>query len=341
MSDEIRFGIFDHLDRGVMPLDQYYADRLEIVKAYDAAGFYSYHVAEHHGTPLGLAPSPGIFLSAVAQLTKRLRFGPLVYLLPFYHPIRLAEEIAMLDQLSRGRFDCGIGRGASPIEAMLYGGDFAVAQDVFDEVLAILKQAFTQKQVNFDGRYFHYHDVPFEVEPYQQPHPPFWYGINTPDSAERCVERDFNAITLPRSEIANEVVHRYRAAAEATGKRNLTIGLLRFVVVGETTDEALRLGRRVYPLWQESLHFLYHKYGRSPVHGERPDFDGMIAIGQAVAGTPKDVTAAIRAQLAETGANYFVAQPVFGNMNREEALRSIALYTNEVIPALRTQPVAG
>ena len=77
--------------------------RLKIVEAYDRAGFYGYHVAEHHATPLGMAASPGVFLAAVAQRTQALRFGPLVYPLPLYHPLRLIEEICMLDQMSGGR----------------------------------------------------------------------------------------------------------------------------------------------------------------------------------------------------------------------------------------------
>jgi alkanesulfonate monooxygenase SsuD/methylene tetrahydromethanopterin reductase-like flavin-dependent oxidoreductase (luciferase family) len=334
MKSDLRFGIFDHMDRGRTAVDQFYADRLELVRQYDKLGFYSYHLAEHHGTPLGIAPSPGIFLSAVAAHTRRLRFGPLVYLLPLYHPIRLAEEIVMLDQLSKGRLDCGIGRGASPLEAMLFGADHSVAEEIFIETVEILKQAFTRQQVDFEGKHLRFHDIFFEVAPYQKPYPPFWYGINTATSAEKCVERGFNAITLPRTEIVNEVARRFHAATEAAGN-DLTLGLLRFVVVGETTEEALKVGRRAFLVWRESLHFLYHKYGRSPVHGDRPDFDGMIELGQAVAGTPAEVAATIRKQIGQTGVTYYVAQPMFGDMTREEALRSVDLYAREVIPAVR------
>src|SRR5258708_2862004 len=96
----MKFGVFDHMDDAGAPLGQLYADRLALVEAYDRAGIYGYHLAEHHSTPLGCAASPGLFLAAVAQRTKTLRFGPLVYLLPFYHPLRLIEEICMLDQMS-------------------------------------------------------------------------------------------------------------------------------------------------------------------------------------------------------------------------------------------------
>ena len=97
----MKVGVFDHLDRNDRPLHAFYEERLKIVEAYDRGGFYAYHTAEHHATPLGLAASPSVFLAAVAQRTQRLRFGPLVYTLPLHHPLRVVEEICMLDQLSR------------------------------------------------------------------------------------------------------------------------------------------------------------------------------------------------------------------------------------------------
>ena len=79
------FGVFDHLDRSGRPLAEYYEDRLKIVEAYDRTGFHAYHLAEHHSTPLGMAPSPSVFLAAVAERTRSLRFGTLVYALPLHH----------------------------------------------------------------------------------------------------------------------------------------------------------------------------------------------------------------------------------------------------------------
>src|ERR1700750_1808832 len=119
----LEFGIFDHVDRNGTPLKDFYEDRLKLIDAYARAGFYSYHCAEHHSTPLGMSPSPSVYLAAVAQRTKKLRFGPLVYTLALYHPLRLAEEICMVDQMSRGRLDLGVGKGISPIEVGYYGVD--------------------------------------------------------------------------------------------------------------------------------------------------------------------------------------------------------------------------
>ena len=91
----MEFGVFDHLDRTGESLPDFYEDRLRIAEAYDRSGFYAYHIAEHHSTPLGMAPSPNVFLAALAQRTKWLRFGPLVFVLPLYHPLRLISEIWM------------------------------------------------------------------------------------------------------------------------------------------------------------------------------------------------------------------------------------------------------
>src|SRR3984893_18878469 len=119
----MKFGVFDHVDRGDLPLGEHYENRLKLIEAYDRLGIRTYHVAEHHGTPLGMAPSPSVFLAAVAQRKRRLRFGPLVYALPLYHPLRMIEEICMLDQMSGGRLEIGFGRGSSPSELIYYGQD--------------------------------------------------------------------------------------------------------------------------------------------------------------------------------------------------------------------------
>ena len=182
----LEFGIFDHVDRHDLPLKDFYEDRLKLIEAYDRAGIHGYHCAEHHSTPLGMAPSPSVYLSAVAQRTKRLNFGPLVYTLALYHPLRLAEEICMLDQMSRGRFLLGVGKGISPIEVGYYGVDHKNADKMFAESFAIIMQALTKKTVDFEGEFFRYKNVPMELAPFRQPHPPLWYGVVNPDSAERA-----------------------------------------------------------------------------------------------------------------------------------------------------------
>jgi alkanesulfonate monooxygenase SsuD/methylene tetrahydromethanopterin reductase-like flavin-dependent oxidoreductase (luciferase family) len=110
----MKFGIFDQNDRNGLPIHKQYEGRMEIIELYDRLGFHCYHMSEHHATTLSACPSQSVFLAAAAQRTKKLRLSPLVYILPIHHPVRLAEEICMLDNLSGGRLEYGVGRGASP-----------------------------------------------------------------------------------------------------------------------------------------------------------------------------------------------------------------------------------
>src|SRR5438128_3661599 len=137
MSD-VAFGLCDWIDRRQGPLGQLYEERLQLLEAADAACFSCYRLAEHHATPLGMAPSPSVFLAAAAQRTRRIRLGPLVYLLPLYSPLRLIGEICMLDHLSGGRLDLGVGRGVSPYEVGYHGLDPARTRAMFHEALAVI-----------------------------------------------------------------------------------------------------------------------------------------------------------------------------------------------------------
>jgi alkanesulfonate monooxygenase SsuD/methylene tetrahydromethanopterin reductase-like flavin-dependent oxidoreductase (luciferase family) len=326
--------VFDHLDRGGRSISDLYEQRLQIVEQYDRAGFYAYHLAEHHSTPLGMAPSPSVFLSAVAQQTKALRFGPLVYLLPLYHPVRLAEEIAMLDQMSHGRLEIGVGRGRSPIELMLYGRDIAEAQAIFDEAFTVMQIAFSEDRINFTGKHFNFRDVPVELRPLQQPHPPLWYGIGTPDSAEQFGERGFHGVTLAKPAAAAEITRRFYEASARGGWRGRRMGVCRFIVVGETDREAQDLAARAYPVWHASFFELFRRYGQKPVQIWPANFEEMAALGLAFAGSPRAVAEALDAQLQAVGANYLVGQFVFGDMTLAESTKSIELFTSKVMPEL-------
>src|SRR3954466_6011232 len=99
----LEFGVFDYVHPTDLPLNEFYEERLKLIEAYDRAGIYGYHCAEHHSTPACMAPSPSVYLAAIASRTKNLKFGPLVYTLGLYHPLRLAEEVRIADQISPGR----------------------------------------------------------------------------------------------------------------------------------------------------------------------------------------------------------------------------------------------
>src|SRR6478735_12841386 len=130
----MKFGLFDHVDRNDRPLATQFDERLRFIAAADEAGFFCYHLAEHHASPLNTVPVPGVWLGAVARATRRMHLGPLVYLLPLYSPLRLIEEICILDHLSGGRLELGVGRGVSPYELAYFGiPDDARARSIFDE----------------------------------------------------------------------------------------------------------------------------------------------------------------------------------------------------------------
>ena len=334
----MEFGIFDHVDDSGVALHEHYDNRLKIVEAYDRAGFYCYHVAEHHATPLGLAASPAVYLAAVAQRTKQLRFGPLVYTLPLYHPLRITEEICMLDQMSSGRMQVGIGRGISPLETKGFGIDPTERVARYEETRQVMMQGLTQKAVNFRGQFFAYNDVPMELEPFQKPHPPIWIGTATAESAARAAKNGHNFVSLSTAAETRALIDAYRESwKETRGEGPLPkLGLGRFVVVADTDAAAMALARRAYRRWHHSFHHLWRKHGTVPTQGERArEFDEIMDGGRGVAGTPATCSRMLTAQLKESGANYSVGQFVFGDMRLSEALGSIDLFVREVMPAVR------
>jgi alkanesulfonate monooxygenase SsuD/methylene tetrahydromethanopterin reductase-like flavin-dependent oxidoreductase (luciferase family) len=340
----LEFGIFDHLDRSDLPLPEYYEARLKLIEDFDRTGFYSYHLAEHHFTPLGMAPSPNIFLSAVAQRTKNLRFGPLVLALPLHHPLRVAEEICMLDHLSGGRLDIGFGRGASPIEVDLYGVDSGVTQRIYEERLEIILKALTNTSLSFAGAHDKFADVPMELVPLQKPHPPLWYGVHSPESAERAARAGLNIINNDVPELTNACLSRYRAVwHEMSGDKGPApkLGVVRFIVVAESETAALRAAARSYQKWHQSFHALFRLHGRTPARGKRAaDFATVMRTGLGIAGTPATVRDYLAEQLAGSDANYLVGQFAFGDLTLDEMRRSVALFAREVMPALRARTKA-
>src|SRR4051812_14599083 len=139
----MKFGLFDHVEDAQRPLSTLFDERLTFAQAADEAGIYCLHVAEHHATPLNMVPVPGVYLGALARATKRMRLGPLVYLLPLYSPLRLIEEISMLDHLSHGRLEVGIGRGVSPFELKFHKVEHDDSRDIFIDAYKCLCAGLT------------------------------------------------------------------------------------------------------------------------------------------------------------------------------------------------------
>ena len=341
----MQFGIFDQNDRGPYPLDEQYENRLRLIEFYDRAGFRSYHMSEHHATPLNLAPSPSVFLAAVAQRTKRLRFGALVYVLPAHHPLRLAEELCMLDHLSRGRLEIGIGRGASPHELAYFGVDPDQAQAMYVEAFQVIMQALTRAEVDFTGQHYRFANVPIEMKPVQLPHPPLWYAVPVPEGAAWPAQNRINIVCGGPLSRVREITDRYRAEWTAAGHsadQLPLLGINRFVVAAETDREAIALGRRAWPVFYTSFMKLWKLHGTQPRYARIPaDFDALVEHGIAIAGSPGTVADQVRRMTKETNANYFISQFSFGDLTQEEVLHSAGLFAREMLTLPRESAAAS
>ena len=337
----MKIGVFDHLDRGRVPLSEHYANRLALIEAYDRAGFHAYHVAEHHATPLGMAPSPNLFLAAIAQRTQRLRFGPLVYQLPLYHPLRLAEEICMLDQMSGGRLEFGMGRGASPHEIAYYGIDPAEAQARYFEISAVVMKALASDVLDHEGKFFRFKSIPVEMKPVQRPHPPLWYGAWNANGVEWAAKNKVHVAINLAAEGAKRVIDGYRTVWRASyGNAEMPfLAINRFVVVANTDSEALAIARRAYTLWHQSFFSLFDLHGTRPANAAYPSsFEEAQAQGFGIAARPEVVRDRLIAEIKATGANYCLCRFAFGDMTRDESLASLDLFVKGVLPALAALP---
>lgn len=334
---ELSFGVFDHMDRGRLPLADQYEQRLQLVQDYEQAGFYAYHLAEHHATPLGIAPSPSVYLAAVAQRTSRLRFGPLVYTLSLHHPLRVAEEICMLDQMSRGRMEVGFGRGVSPYEIGYYGVDPAQAQSLYHEGFQVIQQALTQERVNFTGAHFKFQDVPVVVTPYRSTPPPIWYGVGLPDGAHWAAQNGINIVCNGPAASVRAVTDRYRELWAARGAPGPLprMGVSRHVVVADTDEQAMAIARRAYQLWRERLMHLWVQHGTRPASLAFPEqFEQAQAAGLGIAGSPATVRQWVEEEVARTGINYLVCRMAFGDLSHEESAHSTRLFGRHVLAPL-------
>ncbi len=340
----MRFAVFDHMDRSGADLGLQYEERLRLVELYEWAGFHAYHVAEHHGTPLGSAPSPGLFLAAVAQRTKTLRFGPLAYPLGLYHPLRLIEEICMLDVMGSGRLELGVGRGASPYEANFFGVEPATAQERFDESLEILMKGLANDRLSHAGKFYTFKDVPLVIRPVQRPHPPLWHVSRSVESADRLAALGCNvALAMPTASAA-AFIARYRKAWGLLGNRPEEmpfIGNTRNVVVLDTDRDAIAAARRAFHVWYGSMVHLWRAHGVAlPRAVSSPDFDETVEQGYIVAGSPSTVREKLMRQHRDSGINYSICRFACGDLSFEESARSVRLFAREVMPAFEPEAVA-
>jgi alkanesulfonate monooxygenase SsuD/methylene tetrahydromethanopterin reductase-like flavin-dependent oxidoreductase (luciferase family) len=246
----------------------------------------------------------------------------------------------MLDHLSRGRFQLGVGRGGALIEHQRYGIDPATAQAMYHEAFAVLMQACETDVLNFDGRFYHFKDYLTVAKPVQRPHPPLWYGAPSADAVPWAVSRSVNVISLGPASRARDIVSRYRLDWAEAGRMigDLPmIGISRHIVVAETDAEARRIADDAYRPWREALEFLFKRSNFTFPLTENypPSFEALAAIGHGIAGSPETVLEYLKGLTRETGVNYIACHMIFGTMRFEAAATSVRLFAREVIPVLQ------
>ncbi len=344
----MKIGLFDHVEHGERPLAALFDERLKFAAAAEEAGIYCLHVAEHHATPLNMVPVPGVYLGAAARATRRMRLGPLVYLLPLYSPLRLIEEICMLDHLSHGRLDVGVGRGASPYQLKFHKVEHDDSRAIFIDAFKCISAGLTTDSLTYKGRHFTYENVPMALRPLQRPHPHFWYGSTNRTGATWAGEHGLHFVSLGPTPFAKANVDAYRAALAKRGAPaqpkaefpgGAAIGVLRYIFVADTDAEARRFGKPAMEVHLAHVNWSRTKYGVTTAtlrkigpHGAT--YEDCVADGSVIAGTPQKVRAEIARQTAELGINYLLSYLFLGTMTLADALRSLALFRTEVMPHL-------
>jgi alkanesulfonate monooxygenase SsuD/methylene tetrahydromethanopterin reductase-like flavin-dependent oxidoreductase (luciferase family) len=339
----LKFGVFDHVDRGDLPLAQHYENRLRLTEVYDREGFYAYHIAEHHSTPLGTAGAPGVLLSAVVQRTRRLRIGTLVYTLPLVNPLRLLEEVCMLDQMSNGRLELGIGRGSSPYELAYFGVTAEQSSTLYTEGYQVLMQGLQSKVIDFEGQHYRFKNVPVELECIQKPTPPIWYGLSAAAAVPWAAENGINIVCNTAAKNVRPVTDRYReiwaGTPRAAREPHPLMAIGRHIVIAETREAALACGKRGFDRWYASLQHLWRVHGNPMTHYPVPeDFFAAVDAGFLLVGTADEVAEALRREIDTAGVNYVLTRFAFGNLSFEEELRSAMLFAGEVMPRFVREP---
>jgi alkanesulfonate monooxygenase SsuD/methylene tetrahydromethanopterin reductase-like flavin-dependent oxidoreductase (luciferase family) len=340
VTSNLRFGLFDQLENdGSTPIGIQYREHLELARMADEAGFSHWFKSEHHHVPLDIAPSINVFLSAVIQETSNMRISSLVHLLPFYDPMRLYEELCMLDHLSDGRLDVGFGKGISPPEQILWGvpRDEAAArtEEALDYILSAMKLVAKEGLgclFSYDGRYWSATEHPLEISPFQQPHPPLWRPGTLATAAQMGVS---TIIPGPMNSIPENVeAYREQQNPEPAGGHTPILSTLRRIVVAPTEGEAVTIAERAWATFDANLTKLFREYDLWPptmVPSFLGDTEKAFATESLVAGSPTQVAEYFERFEQESGLTHVTLCPAFGNITTDEARTTLDLLGDVVI----------
>ena len=347
----MHFGFFllsPQLDRS-REAGQVLADSLALAEEAETLGFEHLWVAEHHFANLSLSPSPLMTLSHVAARTERIRLGTGVLVLPFYQPMRLAEELAYADMLSGGRLDIGVGAGSHVHESRGLGADLGQSHERFLEALDILHIALETGRVSYEGEFFQIEDTPMSLRPLQSPLPPVYVaGMSSdPRVMQRIAERGYRAFASlfgpadgPAADKRASVLEGF-TAADVPRERCYYAGQRLIYVTHDAEDarEAAAHARAtlqlVHALKGGVAHFDGH-FASAPASGDQALSVESVQRDTMI-GTPERVTALIEADRRHLQLDQLSCFMQFGGLSREKVIRSMRLFMREVVPALGTR----
>ena len=238
---------FSWPDRRI-PLDQVYQRAFQRIDIMEQNGYDAVWLAEHHFSSFSICPSIHIMGTHVAARTQNLRIGTGVSLAPFYNPLRLAEEVALLDVLSGGRVNWGVGRGYQEGEFKAFGVDPQHSYEVFREHVQTVIGAWTEERVTFSGEHFQCEDVEVLPKPAQKPHPPVWLAASSPEAMNWAAGNGFSIMLDPHADHGRIAEKRelYRQILEQHGHsiEGREIPMARLVACAPTRAEAEQIARQ-------------------------------------------------------------------------------------------------
>ncbi len=318
----------------------------------DELGYHSYFVIEHQNSYISHITSPSVYLAAVSQRTQQLRLGAMLYVLPFHHPLRLAQEAALLDQLSRGRVEFGTGIGVHEHEFIRWNLPFYERQAMASEALEIILKAWTEERVTYEGKYWRFDEAIPIPRPYQHPYPPVWVGAHSPASFEYAAEHNFHvAQNIDVDSVVAEKFQIYRRAWRQHGHPGPMprMFLMRYVHVAATDaqaqDEAKEhlLTARDGGDWLHKTRVGFKGVQDTPTsrelqrvfQGMRSSYEFWIENGLALIGSPETVIKKIQEQQLRVGYDLLCTNHRFGGLSTELVVDSMTLFGREVIPAFK------
>ena len=323
---------------GIIPIEggHYYRDALEEVTRAEGLGFDSAWMEEHHSVPDHYWPSPLPVLAGFATRTSRLMLGTDILVAPFYHPVRLAEDVALLDLMSGGRITLGIAIGYKPDEFGLYGAEIEKRGARFEEQLAIMKGLWTEERLDFKGRYYSI-EGRLEPKPLTKPHPPVWIGGWGELALKRAATLADNWIPGPTADLTRLVagkktfLENRRAAGRAEPVTEWP--LTRDVIIADTDRQAREIAE---------AHIMV-AYRKEYAGGWRHLFiDASIATDldrlmedRFIIGGPDQCARQIRRFVEQYGMTHLICRLFFPSMPHAHIMRELELLSREVMPAFR------